>query len=288
MIFVHKSKSEPIRKLIRLITWNMARRQRAWQHLTGLNADVALLQEAGTPPEGIAGRFETDDAPWRTVLVGKTPPWRAAVVKLSDRVAIEWINAKPVHESGSEDLVISRPGTLAAAKVTGTSGETLIVVSMYAIWESPHSSTRSSWIYADGSVHRLISDLSAFIGQQSGHRIIAAGDLNVLRGYGEEGSVYWAQRYATVFDRMKALDLLCVGPRFPHGRRAEPWPVELPKDSDNVPTFHSNRQTPATATRQLDYVFASTSLAERVQVTALNDPEEWGPSDHCKIEIQID
>ena len=266
----------------------MAHRHQAWRHLAESGADVALLQEAAAPPEDLAGRFETDDAPWRTVAAGKTSPWRTAVVKLSDRVAVEWINAKPINESCSGDLGVSRPGTLAAAKVTGASGETLTLVSLYAYWESPHSSTKSSWIYADGSVHRLISDLSVFIGQQSEHRIIAAGDLNILRGYGEDGSAYWANRYATVFDRMKALGLPCVGPQFPHGRQAKPWPAELPKDSDNVPTFHSIKQTPATAARQLDYVFASTPLAARIKVTALNDPEQWGPSDHCKLLVDLE
>jgi hypothetical protein len=43
---------------------------------------------------------------------------------------------------------------------------------------------RSSWIHADASVHRLISDLSVLIGRQRGHKIIVAGDLNVLYGYG--------------------------------------------------------------------------------------------------------
>ncbi len=92
---------------------------------------------------------------------------------------------------------------------------------------------------------------------QHGHRIVAAGDLNILHGYGEHGSAHWASRYATVFDRMEALGLAFVGPQHPHGRQAEPWPDELPRESLNVPTFHSTKQTPASATRQLDFVFAS-------------------------------
>jgi exonuclease III len=55
-----------------------------------------------------------------------------------------------------------------------------------------------------------------------------------------------------------------------------------------VPTFHHNRQTPATATRQLDFVFASQSLADSVSVRALNEPDEWGPSDHCRVVIDVD
>ena len=64
--------------------------------------------------------------------------------------------------------------------------EAFIVVSMYARWLTPHPSTRSSWRvgYSDASAHRIISDLSAFIGHRdpATHRILAAGDLNMCYG----------------------------------------------------------------------------------------------------------
>ncbi len=102
------------------------------------------------------------------------------------------------------------------------------------------------------------------------------------------GSLYWKGRYDTVFDRMAALGLKFVGPQASAGgRQAEPWPEELPEGSLNVPTFHSNSQTPATASRQLDFVFASESIADRVTVKALNRVEEWGQSDHCRIMIEV-
>ncbi len=76
---------------------------------------------------------------------------------------------------------------------------------------------------------------------------------------------------------MDALGLRFVGPQAPDGGKpAESWPEELPEDSLNVPTFLHNRQTPATASRQLDFVFASKSIADRVSVKALNSVEEWG------------
>lgn len=43
------------------------------------------------------------------------------------------------------------------------------------------------------------------------HRLIVAGDWNILRGYGEYGSKYWKARYDTVFDRAEALGLRFVG-----------------------------------------------------------------------------
>jgi endonuclease/exonuclease/phosphatase family metal-dependent hydrolase len=86
-------------------------------------------------------------------------------------------------------------------------------------------------------------------------------------------------------NRMEAIGLTYRGPSHPRGRRAEPWPKELPKDSNCVPTYHSTHQTPASATRQLDHVFASNGMD--IEVAAINSVEKWGPSDHCCIEILV-
>jgi hypothetical protein len=182
---------------------------------------------------------------------------------------------------------VSRLGTVSVANVDLSDGTRVTLASVYGAWERPHAGTGSGWIYADASVHRVISDLARLVGQQVGHRIVLAGDLNILHGHGEDGSSYWARRYRTVFDRMEALGLPFVGPQEPHGRKADPWPAELPLDSRNVPTYYTSHMTPATAQRQMDFVFASTSLASRVSVRALNQPEEWGPSDHCRLLIDL-
>lgn len=81
------------------------------------------------------------------------------------------------------------------------------------------------------------------------------------------------------------LGLPFVGPQAPNGRRAEPWPDELPI-GNNEPTYRSEKD-PATATRQLDFVFASKGMADSVRVRALNEPEQWDPSDHCRLEIKV-
>ncbi len=160
---------------------------------------------------------------------------------------------------------------------------------MYGAWESPAEDTGSRWIYADASVHRLISDISVLIGRQRGHKIIVAGDLNVLYGYGEEGSAYWKARYDTIFTRMKALGLPFVGPQAPDGgEQANPRPDELPQDSRNVPTFRTRIRQPETATRQLDFVFASETFGDRLHVRAMNRLDEWGPSDHCRILTELE
>ena len=270
---------------VKIVSWNVAGRTDPWNVLADSDADVGLLQEAGWPPQEVTERFEIDPAPWSTAGMDGARPWRTAVVRLSDRVAVHWIEAKPLDYAGPGELAVSRLGTLTAAQVEAPNLEPFVVVSMYSLWLRPRPSV-GSWIYADASAHRLVSDLSAFVGSEDGHRIIAAGDLNVLRGYGERGSKYWASRYATVFERMAALGLHDVGPRAPNGLQAEPWPDELPHDSENVPTYRWKGE-PAAATRQLDYVFASKGMADSVRVRAFNEPNEWGPSDHCRLEIDV-
>ena len=272
---------------MRIISWNMAHRRESWYHLLNLKPDIALLQEASEPPEDIKHEFQIDPEPWFTEGTGNNRRWRTAIARFEGSIDIDWIKPYPISQADYKQFAVSRIGTLTAAKVREKGGEELILISMYALWESPHQSTGSTWIYSDASVHRLISDLSVFIGQQNGHRILTAGDLNSLFGYGENGNPYWAERYATIFSRMDALGFKFIGPQAPNGRQAEPWPSELPRTSKNVPTYHSTRQNPVSASRQLDFVFTSSEIAQNCEVSALNDPEDWGPSDHCVIQIRL-
>ncbi|MCU0676499.1 MAG: endonuclease/exonuclease/phosphatase family protein [Myxococcota bacterium] len=268
-----------------IYSWNICRSAQAWRELARSDGDIALLQEAVAPPADLD--LEVDEAGWGTAGAGLDRPWRTAIARLSNRVTMSTRSCRAIPEGEMGQLVSSRAGTMTVADVELPGEEPITLVSMYAAWEKPATETGSAWIVADASAHRLISDLSLLIGRQSGHRIIAAGDLNLLYGYGENGSAYWARRYMTVFDRMEALGMRFVGPQSPRGAQADPWPAELPKDSMNVPTFRTRRGDPSTATRQLDFVFASDSLASRVDVTALNRADEWGPSDHCRIRVEL-
>ncbi len=91
----------------------------------------------------------------------------------------------------------------------------MIIAAMYAQWLKPHSSTGSSRIFADASAYQVVSDLSVFIGLQSNHRLLAAGDLNILHGYGVYGISYWVAGYGSVFARMEAFGLAFIGPQAP-------------------------------------------------------------------------
>ncbi len=121
---------------------------------------------------------------------------------------------------------------------------------------------------ADASAHRVISDLSGLVDRQEGNRIVVSGDWNILHGYGEHGSTYWKSRYQTVFDRMKAIGLRFVGPQQPNGQPVETPAEELPAGSLDVPTYRTQRDDPSTGKRQLDFVFASESIADSLTVRA--------------------
>ncbi len=181
---------------------------------------------------------------------------------------------------------------IAAARVIPHDEEedTFVAVSMYARWLKPHPLTKSSWRVgcSDASAHRIISDLSAFIGHTdpTKHRILAAGDLNMFYG-ATRSRLSLPERECTVWSRMKALGLEFLGPQAPHGRRAETAADDVPPDTKNVPTYHRPGKGPETAVNQLDYAFASRGFHEEVSVRAMNDVEEWGPSDHCRLMIEV-
>lgn len=272
--------------MLRIWSWNLNGLD-LWDRLDPGVVDVALLQEARLPSQPWPHPMVPDsNGVWRTA--GWRPGmWsrRTAVVQVSDAFRIQPRRLASFDSVDNGGLKISRHGTLAAADVE-VDGEMVTLVSMYGGWDT--SVEGSGLIYADAAAHRLLSDLAGLITDRGSHRIIAAGDLNILHRYGEHGSAYWGDRYASVFDRAEAMGLVFVGPQAPHGRTASTRPAELPDDSDDVPTYHTRTQRPMGATRQLDFVFASEAIADRVAVRALNtDEDEWGPSDHCRIAIEL-
>lgn len=284
-----------------LVSWNIAKSHKPWRQLLQMDADIALLQEAGPVPHDVAGEVDTgpvehwDSHVWNSRwykgrfqdLYDRWP----MVVKLSDRVEVEWFKqVSPISEPAADEIAVSGIGTIAAARVIPKDAPPFVAVSMYARWTSPHPSTnRTGWIYSDSSAHRIISDLSAFIGSTDPgtHRILAAGDLNMIYGATADNRLALPARDRTVTDRMAALGMEFLGPRYPAGRRASPTPQGLPCDTENVPTYHTTRQSPATAQNQLDYAFASCGFHKNLTVRALNSVEDWGASDHCRLVIEI-
>lgn len=277
--------------MIKLVCWNIAKNHDPWRCLVKneRKADIALLQEATKPPKKVANFLKVDDDQFKVIKS------QCTIIKLTEDVNVKHLTPVPLCSAQEGDFKTTHPGCIAAAIISPADGasvsfEPFYVVSICPEYEKPYRCAGKAWNIVDASVHRVISDLSLLIGKQNGHRIIAAGDLSVYYGYGEDKSGYWKGRYDTVFSRMKAIGLCFIGPQYPNGRLADPRPQNMPQDSNNVPTYcKSFRSNPEAAYDQLDYVFASKSMAKSVKVVrALNCPEEWGPSDHCRIEIEVE
>lgn len=279
--------------MIKVICWNIGRTHKPLEDLLEMDADVALLQEVHP------GGYEWLKKAKEGVAVSPQDPWALwdcydrwpLVVKLSDRVRVEWFRQTiPTRWVADDEIAASSIGTIAAAKVIpADGGEPFIAVSMYARWYEPHP-TVGGWIYPDASAHRIVSDLTAFIPDYDAatprHRVLAAGDLNMDFDFGQ-GTDGFAPRANTVFDRMNALGLEYMGPQHPNGRRADPTPEHLPADTRNVVTYYPGN-SPETARLQLDHVFASRGFHESISTSAMNGVNEWGSSDHCRILIEIE
>jgi len=288
--------------MTKVVCWNIKQNKRqSWEELLEMDADVALLQEAGRPPDlghSVECGPQAPWEPWDEGLFGRPAYDRGtAVVKLSDRVEVEWFKRVFLNSAAvkCDEIVVSEIGTIAAAEVIPKEGEPFIAVSLVADWHEPHPHVAAHWvaptrrrglrkinIYQDASAHRIISDISAFIGHQNPltHRILVAGDFNTIRCATEKSTLALPARDQTIFDRMNALGLKFMGPQYPDGRRAEPPPQGVPEDTKNVPTFHSTQH-------QLDYVFASRGFHKSVSVRAMNGVDEWGSSDHCRLLIEV-
>ena len=289
--------------MLNIVSWNICRRRAAWDVLLRMRdeegVDLALLQEVGKHvPEGV----ERGGEDWDWSVCDRWP----AVVRLSDRVKVEWFKAAPLYRSPqAHEFAVSDIRTVAAAKVTPwqdgrPAGEPFIAASMYAFWlfrhplagKTPAYRRRGEGqvsIYADASMHRVISDLSAFIGHTdpSAHRILAAGDMNMSYGSTDDVPYAMPTRERPVFDRMAGLGLEYLGPQWPDAARRLPPDSGFSDDARNVPTYHTVKQTPETAMVQLDHVFVSRGFHESICVRALNGVDEWGPSDHCRLLLEV-
>ncbi len=264
-------------------------------------ADVALLQEVGKQPGGLTGLTKYDGQSaeeWNSSKNWKLYNRWPAIFQLSDRVKVERFQAVPsICQSEIRNIRVSDIGTIAVARVIpyDDPDSSFMAVSMYARWPTTHASMRKSEIWAaDEMTHCILSDISPFTNdwKTTRHRILAAADLNMIYNkdtqpfYSGKRGEYWLKLERTVWQRFNALGLEFLGPQYPNGRLAPSTP-ERP-DTQSVPTYKtSHEKSPADSCRQLDYAFASRGFHEQVSVHALNELNEWGPSDHCRLLIEV-
>lgn len=227
---------------MRIVCWNMEHKRESWRFLRArhANADVALLQEACTPPPEVAAEFDVGPGPW----IHKGWNGARAVARLSGRIGIERVPVADIIAASAPHSAIDTPARLSVGLCTLPDGERLGLVSV----ETGREAARR--------VPGMISEVREYCGADLPW--IVGGDLTT-----------WWDSESTVFAEMQRIGLPVAGP--------------------HAPTFYNprRRQSPADALLQLDYVFASRSIAHRVSVRALNAPSDWGPSDHCRILIDL-
>ena len=275
--------------MITVVCWNINRSRETWNELFAMGADLALLQEVGKVPAALPPGCEIGgNSHWTS---GRSARW-PAIVKLSDRVDVEWFDPVPVAcvnqkwNLGAAEIPVSDARTIAIARVTPRGGEPFIAVSMYARWLGYHPWTRgTSRHISDNSMHRIISDFSIFIrhAKPRNHRILLAGDMNAFYGEKFEKGDGKPYREVSAFERLDRLGMQFLGPQFPDGRQSERVDDSLGPDTRNVATYRTTRGKE----NQLDYVFASRGFHESIRTRALNEADEWGASDHCRILIEV-
>ena len=90
---------------MKIISWNICHRPQTWRDVAGLEADVALLQEACEPPTDIAG-VVVEAEPWRTDGLANRR-WRTSVVGLREGLEISRIRSRLLAEAGPDDLAVA-------------------------------------------------------------------------------------------------------------------------------------------------------------------------------------
>ena len=131
--------------MVKIVSWNINKSRVAVRELLEMDADVALLQEAGV------GALDDLRSSGPAVAVSPQEPWEPwprdafdrwpVVVELSDRVEVEWFEEvlPSTPWLGQRRMAAGNVGTIAVAKIIPTGdGAPFIAVSMYARCLRPH------------------------------------------------------------------------------------------------------------------------------------------------------
>lgn len=254
---------------MKIVSWNMQNKRESWRFLVARHQDYdfAFVGEACVPPWD--ARRSANAAGWNIpyetwgLQPGETRRmYRQEVLGIREGWAIERLDRNEVVDAASPtmparvDRIFRRWHR--AAVVRNDEVELCLVCVV-----SGHSQAQS--------LPSMITGVRSVLEMQGLNRampMIVAGDLTTNE-----------QKSADMFARMAEMGMSWAGPREPNyihvsGRKPH------------------EREIPAKATRRLNHAFVSLDIQERVSVTALNSPDEasndyWGPSDHCRIVIEI-
>ena len=240
---------------MKIVSWNMQNLKRSWDFLVDRHqdADFAFVQEACTPTTYARSKAAHWDVPYERWQV-RPKRYKQEILRISDAWTFDRLDRDLIGSLGPSDRALLIPRFRAAALLRRFRQSDVCLVCVV-------SGTQQSLRLADtiGAVRRTLAKDR----RDPQMPMIVAGDLTTD-----------PKRTPQTFSDMKRIGLCHLGPKTPNFIQK------------------SRGERPETAWRRLNHVFVSEQLADRVTVTALNNPDEklpnwWGPSDHCRILIEV-
>ena len=268
---------------MRIASWNLNHWQRRrdadrWQTvestLRDASVDVALLQETG-PPEVESSSYE------RCSNLRASDDYGNAVVVLNPDISLTpgEFSAADGHVPKGK-LGASHPGTIAAAVVR--MGDTEVrVASVYGrMYDSGNGTS-----YASTTMHRIISDLAPWLDRGRGApEVFLGGDFNCTTQWDR---VRDRLMDATVFDRLRAQRLTDL---IANRGDVEPLVDCFCPDAGSCRHVRTLRHNDKADSRpfDIDYLFATSGLAQSGSAFVLNSDEIWAVSDHCIVGADLE
>lgn len=276
---------------MRLATWNLNRatwqhRKRfdtaaaharaAWDQLSTLKVDLALLQEAMPHPTGLLRPpssvlpADPDRESWRS-RPGPARWWCSAIASWGDE--LEALS----NDERAEPLYVSQQGAYAVGLLNRLS-KPLVLASVYALWDYGWLPKGSKPRYAHTSLHRAISDLTPVLdADYHGMSVVLAGDFNTSSQFESPHR----EAFRTVHDRLAGLGLTNVAIR-PDGQVLDRCPCD-----DTVCRHIQTIEGPVPY--QDDYVYMSGDIAAAARVVSVERTEPvQAISDHFPVVIETD
>ena len=240
---------------MKIVSWNMQNKRDSWRFLVDQHQeyDFAFVQEACTPTSYVrthAAHWDISYERWQV----RPRRYKQEVLRIADGWTFYRLDRDVIGSLRRKGTEILSPRFRAAA-VARRPGQADIC--LVCVVSGP---TQSMRLASTVSAVRSTLSRASFDSQMS---MIVAGDLTTN-----------PERTPPTFTNMAEIGMHHLGPDCPNF-------ISIPQG-----------ETPKTAHRRLNHVFVSSDLASRVTVTALNDPcegsdEFWGPSDHCRISIEV-
>ncbi len=275
---------------MKVVTWNVNNQSSDSNWLAigpggAYECDIALLNEARRPPEGLGLRVMTrgrtigrDDV---TYGGKKQRAWATAV---ASRYALArprdvWALGPSPKDPGKDrrsKLMTSRRGAWTAGVVSFPNGEQVTVIAIYGLLDER----------SDASVHRSLSDLTPLLDDKRYNRLLLlGGDLNPLWSTDPQGKRF--ARVQGVFDRithgfgLKDLLRQTLDRDHPVRGRLENCTCSLGEECRHTWTYRKHRSS--TRACQDDYLFASPAMATRLEECIAVEFTDESPSDHAPI-----